>query len=372
MQSAKGMTQPALGLLGVVVTIGLSLAISTAFAPDTFGTWVAFIVMCTTPAQIIIGLVWHNSYPGILARLGQPARGLAILAMLAATSCVVAPAVLFLVGGGFGPPTPFVNIYVILTIVATFWLVAVFQCWPAAAVSAHPAVVGVGTLVLAYVVAWGVFRAGFDFGGMAGAPFYDAALDPQGAFPAWQILSYVITTVAVIMALVLLDFWPLSRLVDAFPAWGRQPLFGLLVGTTVVLIAGLLWYVGVRVAAMDMVDYMVRVPVSLLFGDFILLTLFQAAASRRLPQPAKGAALIAGSAALAILTHGLYRFTALAAFGALPAGAPAYGLELWIATAMLSITFPIIVAYGEGFACWPFAGTANALAAPQAATQGTR
>lgn len=350
----KGIRQPALGLIGAVLTIGLSLAISTTFHPDTFGTWVAFLVMCATPAQVIIGLVWQNRYPGLLSRLQQPARGLVILAMLAGVVGLVAPAALALVGGGVTPPTPFLNMYIILTIATTFWLVVVFQCWPAAAISSHPAVVGVGTLLLAYLVAWGIFRAGFDFGAMAGAPFYVAALDPHGAFAAWGIFSFILTTVAVIMALVLLDFWPVSLLAGRFPALRVQPLFGMTTAVFVLLLAGAVWIAGVRAAGMDLVDYTVRVPVSFLFGNFILLTLFQVAPSRRLTQPAKGGLLVVGSVALAILTYGLYRFTAQAALGQIPGGPPSYGLDLWIATAMLSITFPMIVAYGEGFGFWPF------------------
>ena len=360
MEHGEGIRQPVLGAIGAVVTIGLSLALSTAFDPDIFGTWVAFLVMCAVPAQIVIGLVWQNSYPGFLTRLSQPARGAAILLILAGAVGVIAPATLLLVGGSVTPPTPFLNMYIIMSIVATFWLVAVFQCWPAAAFSSHPAAVGLGTLALAYLGAWVVFRSGFDFRAMAAAPFYVAALDPHGTIPAWHLLSYAVTTVAVIMGLVLLDFWPFSALAAKAPVLGKQPLFGLTVAAVVLPLAGLVWTAGVRLAGMDAVDYLVRVPVSFVFGTFILLTLFQTAPFQRLAQPAKGAGLIAGSAVLALLTYGLYRFAALATFGQIPAGPPAYDLDLWIATAMLSITFPLIVAYGEGFGFWPFARTAKA------------
>lgn len=359
MGNNEGIKQPMLGLIGTIVTVGLSLAISTAFHPDTFGSWVGFLTMCAVPAQIVVGLVWQNSYPGFLTRLPQPARGAAILLILVAAVGVIAPATLHLVGGGVTPPTPFLNMYIIMSIVATFWLVAVFQCWPAAAISTHPAAVGLGTLAFAYLAAWVVFRAGFDFQAMAGAPFYVAALDPHGAIPAWHILSYAVTSVAIIMGLVLLDFWPFSALAGKVPALGKQPVFGLIVAAVVLPLAGLIWTAGVRLAGMDAVDYLVRVPVSFVFGTFIVLTLFQTAPFQRLAQPAKGLALIAGSAVLAVATYRLYRFVALAAMGEIPAGPPTYGLDLWIATAMLSITFPLIVAY-DGFGFWPFARAAKA------------
>jgi len=240
-------------------------------------------------------------------------------------------------------------------VVVSFWLVVVFQCWPFSALTAAPAAIGGGTLVSAYLLALLVFKVGFEFSIMEKAPFYVGSLDPHGAFPAWSILSYLVTSVAVIMALVLLDFWPFSAIARTNPRWGRQPLFGSVVGVFVLLAAALVWKIGVAWAGMDTVDYMVRVPISVLFGDFILLVLFEVARSVKMTQPAKGLGLIACSAVLAVATYALYRFAALSLVGALPVGPPAYGLELWIATAMLSVTFPIIVAYGEGFGFWPFA-----------------
>ncbi|MCK2088417.1 hypothetical protein MXC99_09555 [Thauera aromatica] len=351
--SDNAMKQPVAGSIGAAITIGLSLVISIGFEPRFFGSWVAFLAMSIVPTQIIIGLVWNNRYPGVLARLGQPARGIAILGLLVAAGSVIAPATLVLVGGGITPPTPFLNMYIILSIVATFWLVAVFQCWPSSAISSHPAALGLGTLMLSYLSAWVVFQSGFDFGAMKGAPFYHEHLDPRGAFPAWNILSYAITTVAVIMGLVLLEFWPIAAIVSRKPAFSAQPYFGLIATAIVLSVAGVVWAAGVGLSGMDTVDYLVRIPVSFIFGTFILLTLFQTAPFQKLAQPAKGCALIVGSALLALLTYGLYRFVSINAFGNIQAGPPAYDLDLWIATAMLSITFPLIVAYAEGFAFWP-------------------
>lgn len=351
--SDNAMKQPVAGSIGAAITIGLSLVISIGFEPRFFGSWVAFLAMSIVPTQIIIGLVWNNRYPGVLARLEQPARGIAILGLLVAAGSVIAPATLVLVGGGITPPTPFLNMYIILSIVATFWLVAVFQCWPSSAISSHPAALGLGTLMLSYLSAWVVFRSGFDFGAMQDAPFYHEHLDPQGAFPAWNVLSYAITTVAVIMGLILLDFWPITTIVSKKPAFGTQPYFGLISTVIVLSVAGVVWETGVNLSGMDTVDYLVRIPVSFVFGTFILLTLFQTAPFQKLAQPAKGCALIFGSALLALLTYELYRFASINAFAHIQAGPPAYDLDLWIATAMLSITFPLIVAYAEGFAFWP-------------------
>lgn len=348
------MLQPMLGLIGLLVSVGLSLLVSVAFDPGTFGSWVAFLIMSVIPAQVIMGLVWQNNYPPALGRLAQPGKGLAILVVLALVGCVTAPLMLKMVGGSVTPPLPFLVIYTILSIVVTFWLVAVFQCWPFSALSKHPAVIGVGTMILAYVLAWVIFRMGFEFSVMEKAPFYMSALDPHGAYPVWSILSYLVSSVAIVMALVLLDFWPFSALAAKNPSLAKQPVFGLIAGLFILLAAALMWTAGVGWAGMDRVVYMVRVPISLIFGDFIMLILFQTAPFQKMLQPAKGLSLIACSAVLAVLTYALYRLVALSLVGDMPSGPPGYGLELWIATAMLSVTFPVIVAYGEGFGFWPF------------------
>lgn len=348
------MLQPMLGVLGLLVSVGLSLLVSVAFDPGIFGSWVAFLIMSVIPAQVIMGLVWQNNYPPALRRLSQPVKGLSILMVLVLVGCVTAPLMLKMVGGSVTPPLPFLVIYTILSIVVTFWMVAVFQCWPCSALSKHPAVIGVGTMLLAYALAWVIFRMGFEFSVMEKAPFYLSALDPHGAYPVWSILSYMVSSVAIVMALVLLDFWPFSAMAAKNPSLAQQPVFGLIAGLFILVAAGLMWTAGVDWAGLDRVVYMVRVPISLIFGDFILLILFQTAPFQKLAQPAKGLALIGCSAVLAILTYALYRAVVLSLVGDLPSGAPGYALELWIATAMLSVTFPVIVAYGEGFGFWPF------------------
>lgn len=360
MPNTIGLKQPILGVVATVVAIGLSLAVCAQFSPATFGSWVALIIMSAIPTQIVIGLVWQSGYPGFLARLGQPARGIAILAMMAAAAAVMTPAIQAVVGGSLAPPTPFAIMYTIVSVCTAFWIVAVFQCWPMTALSKHPAVVGLGVFVLAYVSALVLFRAGFDFSAMKDAPFYVAALDPRGAAPAWNALSYIVTTVAVIMGLVMLDFWPTATLARLLPPLGRQPLFGLVSAALVLALAAGLWGLGVSVLGMDVVDYMVRVPVSLLFGEFIMLVMMQTAPLQTVAQPLKGVALLAIASALAVAMYALYAKAAVALVGPMPAGAPTYGLDLWIATAMLSVTFPVFVAFGDGLAYWPLSRPAEA------------
>jgi hypothetical protein len=355
MSNTTGLKQPFLGLIAAIVAVGLSLAFSAQFNPAIFGSWVALLIMSAIPLQIVIGLVWQSAYPGFIGRLDQPVKGAAILGLMLIAAMVMTPTILTLVDGGFGVPKPFAIMFTIVSVCCAFWLVAVFQCWPMAAISRHPGVIGMGVFVLAYVAAFALFRLCFDFGAMKDAPFYAAALDPRGAFPAWNALSFIVTTVSVIMWFVMLDFWPSATIAAAIPVLARQPLFGLLNAALVLAIAAGMWTLGVRVMGMDVVDYMVRVPVSGLFGEFIMLVMLQTAPFQTTRQPVKGLLLLGLVIVLALVMYRVYAAAAGILVGVLPAGAPTYGLDLWIATAMLSVTFPVFVALGDGFAFWPLA-----------------
>ena len=353
MPNTFGLKQPFLGIVAALAAVSLSLSICAQFDPATFGSWVALLIMSAIPAQIVIGLVWQSAYPAFLTILPQPVKGAAILAMMLAAAAVMSPVILTLVDGGFGTPKPFAIMYTIVSVCCAFWLVAVFQCWPMAGITKNPGVIGAGIFVLAYVTAFVVFRLAFDFGAMSQAPFYSAALDPKGAAGAWDALSFIVTTVSVIMWFVLLDFWPSATIAAAIPVLGRQPLFGLLNAVLILTVAAVMWWAGVKVLGMDVVDYMVRVPVSGLFGEFIMLVMMQTAPFQSVRQPFKGLLLLALVVVLAVVMYRVYAVAAVLLVGAMPSGAPSYGLDLWIATAMLSVTFPVFVALGDGFAFWP-------------------
>jgi len=353
MLNSIGLRQPLLGIASTLICISVSLTICAQFPPSTFGSWVALLIMSAIPLQVVIGLVWQGNYPRDLAGMDQPGKGIAIIGMMAVAAAVMTPVILTGVGGGLLPPTPFAVMYTIVSVCTAFWIVAAFQCWPMTAVSTHPAIIGLGVYALAYVSAWVVFHFGFDFGAMRGAPFYAVSLDPHGAFPAWNVLSYTVTTVSVIMWLVMLDFWPTATLATIFPALGRQPLFGLVSAALALSIAGAIWVLGVKVMGMDVVDYLVRVPVSACFGEFVMLVMMQTAPFQTMRQPLKGGLLLVLVVLLAMAMYRLYAVAATLLVGPLPSGAPTYDLDLWIATAMLSVTFPVFVAFGNGLSYWP-------------------
>jgi hypothetical protein len=348
-----GMKQPLLGILGTVIVFFISFGIILWFKPDTFLTWAGYLPMTLIPFSIIVGLVWQNNYPAPAATLEQPLKGLYLLLLSFIVGSLVAAWSLKTVGGFVVPPTPFLILFTIMTVIMTFWCVVVWQCWPAAAMSPHPAFAGFGTLIVSYILAWILFKAFFDFGFMKDAPFYKAALDPGGAFNAFVVLSFFLTALAVILAWVELDFWPLSLIPPKSPAFGKQPLWGIVVSILVIIIALIIQRIFVGGIGMDPFVYSVKVPISVIFGEFIMLLLMQTAPVQTMKQPGKGIVLIILSIILAIIMYYLYSWFSYLITGGLPSGPPGYAHELWVATALLSFTFPVIATYTGAFNYWP-------------------
>ena len=97
-----------------------------------------------------------------------------------------------------------------------------------------------------------------------------------------------------------------------------------------------------------------RVAVSLIYGIFLvnLMTGHQLLADWG--QPRRGMTLTVIAAALAIAMYAVYSHSApVIARHALAAGSPAYELEIWVANAMLGITFPLMVVFAGFFEFWP-------------------
>jgi hypothetical protein len=349
----RGLRQPLLGVGGFIVTIGSSLAFCALFTPATLGSWVALVFIGAVPAMVVLDLGLRLEFPGFLKRASQPAKGLAFVALSALVSAVVSPLVLYGVAGGVTPPNPFAILFLVQTVPVTLVLVLAFRSWPVTLLSRRPGVVGVGTLVLAYALTWVIFRIFFDFGFLRGSPAYLPRLDPQGLFAAWQSAAFIVTAAGVLLCFALFDFWPLSHLGAKRPAIAREPLFGLLCGGIVLAVTLLVWGIPVGLAGMDPVVYLVRVPVAVIFGVFIVLTIFQGVGFGALAQPLKGVAMTAAVIVFAVAIQVLYEAAAKVITPGMRAGPPGYQLELWLATAMLGVTFPVIVVYCDAFGFWP-------------------
>jgi hypothetical protein len=105
---------------------------------------------------------------------------------------------------------------------------------------------------------------------------------------------------------------------------------------------------------MDVFAYTLKVPICIIFGEFIMLLLMQTAPVQTVKQPGKGIILIILNIILAVVMYYLYLWFSVLVAGSLPPGpTTGYVQELWIATALLGFTFPVIASYTGFFNFWP-------------------
>jgi hypothetical protein len=332
--------------------IGLALLIALGMPVDVETGWVTVVLNAMVPTQMVMTLFWRGAYPSMLGGVRQPLRGLLLtLVNLLVAAGVTALAVLAW-GGAQWQPTPFIIMPLIISIPLALTQIVLFQAWPFSRWTKSALAQGVLMLISTYCLAAGVDVLLFDFGFLRDAPFYRASLDHHGYFMAWQPVTALVGTVAGILVLVLWDFWPMERLSRLAPVLNQQPWRGLILSAMVALLVAMAWTCSVGWAHWDLVVFMVRGCVAAIFGIFIILILFRNLPSLQLPQPIRGLILCAFAALLAVAMFALYQAAASMQF-ALKSGAPQYVLELWTASAMLAITFPLMVAFAEYFAFWP-------------------
>jgi hypothetical protein len=346
--------QPLLGLLGTVVVLFIAFGIIVWFKPETFIPWAGELAMCLIPFAIVMGMVWQANYPAPAAKLEQPLKGAYLFFINLLVGAIVAGWSIKAVGAFVTPPTPPLIFFTIMTVLITFWCVVVFGCWPAAGIKGnHPAFVGFVTLIISYAVAYILWKTLFNFDFMKGAPFYAAVAPPSGAFNAFYSLGFFMTAIAVMLAWVELDFWPLSLIPPKAPAFGKQPIWGIVVSIIMILITLLIQWIFVDNMGMDIFIYTLKVPICIIFGEFIMLLLMQTAPVQTVKQPGKGIILIILNIILAVVMYYLYLWFSFLIAGPLPSGPPGYILELWLATALLGFTFPVIAIYTGFFNFWP-------------------
>ncbi len=342
--------QPAAGLIATAVIVAISLAFISLFELSTFTGWVAYCIECVIPMQIVIGITWATKHPRFAAARSQPARGV-LLALVTLVAGVVTGALFFYtVNGGINPPTPFLLMFIIIVVLTTFAASIMWGGWPFMSMIARPVPAGLAMLASCYLVAYVIFRVFFNYAFMRGAPVYVASLDPQGLFNAWSAVVYYVTVIAVMFLMLSFDLWPLTK----FPRIMKQPVLGI-VWSLVCLVAGFAaYYIGVKALKMDVVSFMVHVPVAFIFGTIIVLNMLQGSLYAKLAQPLKGLCNVVTVAAAGTLLFEVYNALSSRVTGPLKAGPPSYDFELWIASALLGVTFPLLVFHAEFFKLWPF------------------
>ena len=88
-------------------------------------------------------------------------------------------------------------------------------------------------------------------------------------------------------------------------------------------------------------------------GDVRVLNMLQNSLFATMTQPVKGLANAIGAAVLGVVLAHLYVALVPLVSGTLASGPPAYDLEVWLANALLSVTFPFLIYYAVFFGYWP-------------------
>lgn len=349
------MKQPFSGILATAVIIVLSAAIMSQFDFATFTTWTAWLFMSMTPAQVLICVTW-GANPGFAANLRQPVKGVMLLCLTLAFGTLAAAIIFFAVGGGISPPGPMLVIYTILSVIVMFWLAIMFGGWPFTRMVRSETGSGLALLAACYGVSYLLFQTFFDFGFLHGAPVYVAALDPGGMFNANSALVFAVTATSILFLLLHFDLWPLTSV----PALRQQPWLGMAWMALALAVGGLAMHLGVVVMRMEPLLFMVRVPIPFIFGTIVVLNMLQNSLFTGRGQPLRGICNTAVAAALGSVLAALYGLLAPLFAGTLAMGTPSNDFERWLASALLGVTFPLLILFAEVFGLWPLAGRSRA------------
>lgn len=344
----SGLKQPLLGIVATALVIAVSLGLISLFSFEVFSGWLAYGLMCLIPTQIVIAVLWKGKHPSWAANHPQPLKGLLLILVNALIGAIVVLVYHRTVGGGLGP-SPMLVQCTIVSVVVMFWFAIMWGGWPFNAAIRNPVGAGLLTILVSYGVNVLLYRVLFNYEFMKDAPVYVASLDPHGLFNAWSVLVYYVTCLSMMFLTIHFDLWPLTK----SPAVMSQPALGV-VWTAIVLALGAgLFLLGTRLLAMDAVVFLVSVPIPFIFGTIVVLNMLQNSLFPSLTQPAKGFANALAAVVIGNLLAMFYSRLAGSITGSLGSGPPAYESEIWLASALLSVTFPFLIFYAEFLGFWP-------------------
>jgi hypothetical protein len=351
--------QPAVGLVSTLLVGAVSLAFISLFDFPAFAGWVSFYLMCIVTVLIVMLALWRTEHPQFAAAHPQPVKGIRTALVAMAGGAVVCALFFLIVGQGISPPAPMLMDFTVASVVMTFVVCIPWGGWPATALLKAPVAAGVLQLCIGYVVNYVLFRTLFNYAFMQGAPVYVAALDPQGLFSAAQVLPLYVSVLAALFLTLGFDVWPLTT----SPGMMKQPVLGTVWTLLILAIGGAMFYVGTVVFAMDPVIYLVSVPVPFLFGSVVVLNMFANTLFASMAQPVKGVLNVSAAIVLGGGLSLIFWLVMPTVSGALPSGPPGYAAQLWLANALLAVTFPFLVIHAAFFDFWPLRGAD--LAIPQ-------
>ena len=348
------MAQPGLGIAASLVAIALSLGFISLFDFPSFAGDVTFFTLCLIPMQVMVVVLW-GANPPFVAKMGQPAKGLFLLALTLAIGAIVFPLALAAAGEGVRPPGPIPAHFAIIAVPTTFYLCVIFGGWPFTGLFKNPVSAGLVTLIAAYVVTYVMFRVFFNYDFLQGAPVYLASA-PKGMFMGVMAMVFYVTVLAGMFVVIHFDLWPLTTQ----PAIMKQPVLGLVWLAISIVLAAIAFQIGVVGMGTDPMIFLTRVTVPFIFGTIIVLNMLQNSLFAKMAQPVKGVANLIAAIVIGQVLARIYGALAPTLTGALPSGPPGYEYEIWLANALLSVTFPCLIFLAAYFGFWPLARSAAA------------
>jgi hypothetical protein len=341
--------QPVAGIISTLAIIALSLGFISLFSLPTFNGPVSYFLLCLIPMQIVVAVVWETAHPSFAAKHSQPMRGILLTLISLGAAIVIAPLALLTVGRGVYPPTPMLMHLIIVAVAVTFWGAIIWAGFPFRPMIKNAVAGGIVMLLACYAVNYLLFRVFFSYEFMRGAPVYEAAQDPHGMFNALSALVFYVTALAIMFLLLHFDLWPLTKSAAVM----KQPLLGI-VWTVLCLVGGaIIFHIGIRLLHVDVMAFLILVPVPFIFGTIFVLNMIENSLFAKMTQPWKGVANTIAAIVIGTTLAWIYGLLAPAVSGSMKAGPPKYDYEVWLANALLSVTFPFLIFYAEFFKMWP-------------------
>jgi hypothetical protein len=320
MSVALRRTAQKVGLISTVTIIVISLVVAALLDPATFAGPVATFVL-----SYLIGLIAEVVF-------------------------------IATVGAGQGASASQIAMFSIIVVVAAFWLGVLFEGWPFARIS-NGIVATVALLLTVYLIALIIYYASFNFAFLPAAA--QTSRTPTGLFDAWHVLTFLVTAISGMFLPPAFGFLGFERV--------RQPLRGSAWTALCLVWSTLLFGIGVYVIGVGPVDFLVWVPVPLLFGGLIILVVFRDSLFGGQPQRLlRGVSDVLVMTALGIFLVWIYHLVAGLVSPALSWGAPTYQGQVWIASATLAFTFPLLATHADFFDHWPLRTRGSGRSAPPA------
>jgi tryptophan-rich sensory protein len=253
------------------------------------------------------------------------------------------------VGGGIAPPTPILVLFGIVSVVVMFWMAIMFGGWPFTSLIKSPVGAGLAMLAAVYIINYLLFRLFFDFSFMAGAPWYRASLDPHGMFNGVNAQVFYVTALTFLFVMLHFDLWPFTLA----PAVMKQPVLGIVWTLLALVLGAVAYYIGVNAMGMDPMIFLISGPIPFIFGTIVVLNMLHNSLFARFTQPVKGVLNCVVALVIGVLLAKMYGALASTVTGVLKPGPPTNDFEIWLATALLGITFPFLIFFAEFFKMWP-------------------